>query len=210
MKAIPLFIAFEVASRIALAQGAVDPMTHLRACSLMGQAERLECLDRLSRSMQPPPERSARDGDNWIISETTSPVNYTPIVIATASSRGGSDGSPMQLSIHCRGGRTELVVSGPAVSGDAAQYTITHRINDGQPVQVAAGSPSFGVGAAFKGDVVQLLLSLPEEGGIAVRLSTRAGATHDGYFSLGGLKIARERVAAACNWPQAVAKPRGQ
>jgi hypothetical protein len=59
-------------------------------------------------------------GDNWIVSETTSPVNYTPIVTATASSRGGPDGSLMKLAIYCRGGRTELVVSGPAVSRGGA------------------------------------------------------------------------------------------
>ena len=118
MKAIPLSVAFEVASGVALAQGAADPMAHLRACSVMEQAERLQCLDGLSRDIAAP-GRSAADGDNWIISETTSPVNYTPIVTATAFSRGGSDGALMQLAIHCRGGRTELVVSGPAVSAVA-------------------------------------------------------------------------------------------
>jgi hypothetical protein len=207
MKAILLSLAFEVASRLAFAQGADDPMAHLRACSLMVRAERLECLDRLSRDIAPP-DRSVRGGDNWIVSETTSPVNYLPIVIATAFSRGGSDGSSMQLSIHCRGGRTELVVLGPAASSGGAHYTISYRVNDGQPVQLAAGSPSFGPGAAFTGDVVRLLQSLPEEGQIAVRTSTRAGATQDGHFLLGGLKTVREKLAAACKWPHAVARPR--
>ena len=149
-----------------------------------------------------------RGSDNWIISETTSPVDYTPIVTATAGSTGGSDGSSMHLSIHCRGGRTELVVAGPAVSRSSVDYVISYRINDGQPVQLAAGSPSFGTGAAFTGDVVRLLQSLPEEGDIAVRLSTRTGAAQDGHFLLGGLKMVREKVAAACKWPQAVARPR--
>jgi len=112
----------------------------------------------------------------------------------------------MQLSIHCRAGRTELVVAGPAVrSGE--DYAISYRINDDQPVQLAAGAPSFGTGTAFAGDVVRLLQSLPEEGDFAVRLLTRAGAAHDGHFLLGGLKMVREKVAAACKWPRAVAKP---
>jgi len=80
-----------------------------------------------------PPDRSARGGDNWIISETTSPVDYTPIVTATTSSRGGSNGSSMRLSIYCRGGRTELVVAGPAVSRGSGDYAISYRINDDQP-----------------------------------------------------------------------------
>jgi hypothetical protein len=206
MKAIPLSLAFEVASRIAFAQDAADPMAHLRACSRMGHAERLECLDRLSREIAPP-DRSVRNGDNWIISETTSPVNYTPIVTATALSRGGTDGPPMQLAIRCRGGRTELVVSGPAASSGVID-AISYRINDGQPVQLAAGAPSFGTGAAFPGDVVRLLQSLPEEGHIAVRISNRSGAAGDGHFLLGGLNTVREKLAAACKWPHAVAKPR--
>jgi hypothetical protein len=205
--AIPLSVAFNVAGGIAFAQGASDPMAHLRACSLMEPAERLECLEKLSRNIAPP-ARPVPGGDNWIVSETTSPVDYAPMVAATTFSRGGSDGSSMQLSIHCRGGRTELVVAGPAVSRSSGEYAISYRINDDQPVQLAAGSPSFGTGAAFTGDVVRLLRSLPEEGDIAVRLSTRTGAAQDGHFFLGGLKTVREKVAAACKWPHAVAGPR--
>ena len=204
---IPLSVAFKVMSGVAFAQGASDPMEHLRACSLMERAERLECLDKLSRSIAPP-ARPAPGGDNWIVSETTSPVDYMPIVTATTFSRGGSDRSSMQLSIHCRGSRTELVVAGPAVPRSGGDYAISYRINDGQPVQLAAGSPSFGTGVAFTGDVVRLLQSFPEQGDIAVRLSTRAGAAQDGHFLLGGLKTVREKVAAACKWPHAVAKPR--
>jgi len=172
----------------------------------MEHAERLECLNRLSRDIAAP-DRPAGRGDNWIISETTSPVNYTPIVTATAFSRGGSDGSLMQLAIYCRSGRTDLVVSGPAVSGGGADYTISYSVNDGQPVQLAAGSPSFGTGVAFTGDIVRLLQSLPEDGHIAVRISPRGGAARDGRFSLGGLKTVREKLAAACKWPHAVAGP---
>ena len=46
------------------------------------------------------------------------------MVTATAFSRGDSDGAVTRLAIYCRGGRTELVVSGPAVSGGGAGYTI--------------------------------------------------------------------------------------
>ena len=205
--AIALFVAFEVGSAVAFAQGASGPVEHLPACSLMERQERLECLEKLSRTMAPP-ARPAPAGDNWIVSETTSPVDYRPIVTATTSSRGGANASAMQLSIQCRGGRTELVVTGSAVSRSSADYAISYRINDGQPVQLPATSPSFGTGAAFTGDVVRLLQSLPEEGDIAVRLSARTGATQEEHFLLGGLKTVRERVAVACKWPQAVARPR--
>ena len=207
MKAIALLVAFEVASRIAFAQGTTDPMAQLRACSLMEHAERLECLNKLSRDIAPL-DRSPGSSDNWVVSETTSPVNYTPIVTATAYSRGGPDGPLMKLSIHCRGGRTELAVSGPAVSGSGADYAISYRINDRPPVQLAAGPPLFGSGAAFSGDVVRLLQSLPEEGHMAVRMSNRSGAAQEGIFLLDGLKTVREKLTAACKWPNVVAGPR--
>ena len=141
-----------------------------------------------------------------MISETTSPVDYTPIVTAVAFSHGGSDGSLMQFAIHCRGGRTEL--EGPANAGKGDDYAISYRIDDNDPVQVVAGRPSFGTGAAFKGDIVRLLQSLPEEGSITVRISPRTGATREGNFSLHGLKTVREKLAATCKWPEATAKPR--
>jgi hypothetical protein len=180
--AIVMSVAFQVASSAAWAQGRSDQPTT--------------------------PARPAPAGGNWIVSETTSPVDYKPIITASTNARDGSKGSAMQLSIQCRGGRTELWVLGPAVSRSSAEYAISYRINDGQPVQLAAGAPSSGTGAAFTGDVVRLLQSLPEEGDIAVRLSTRTGAAQDGNFLLDGLKIVREKVAAACKWPHTVAKPR--
>src|SRR4051794_35993884 len=143
-----LSVAFELASSVAFAQGG-DPVASLRACSVMQHEERLQCLEKLSRSIAPPP-RPAPGSGNWIVSETTSPVDYTPILTATTSSRGGSNGSA-QLSIQCRHGRTELVVAGPAVSRSSADYALSYRINDGQPVQLAAATPSFGTGAAFPG-----------------------------------------------------------
>ncbi len=57
--AIPLSVAFEVASAVAFAQGGSDPVAHLRACSLMERAERLECLEKLSRSIEPPARPAA-------------------------------------------------------------------------------------------------------------------------------------------------------
>jgi hypothetical protein len=203
--AVRLSVAFGLAGAAAYAQGTNDPMAQLRACSMLEQAERLECLDKLSRNIAPMPRQTPEAG-NWIVSETTSPVDYKPVVSATASYRG-PDGSWMQLSIHCRGGRTELVAMGSAITR-GEDFTISYRVNDDQPVQLAAAPPSYGAGAAFRGDVVRLLQSLPEHGGIAIRLSTRAGVGLDGYFLLGGLKMVRDKVSAACRWPQAISTPR--
>jgi hypothetical protein len=206
---IPMSVAFEVACKVAFAQSVSDPLADLRACSMMEPAERLECLDKLSRSLTPAQARPAPATNNWAISETTSPVDYGPIVVATTPSREGTESAAMKFSMSCRSGRTELVVAGPAVAGKGEDYAISYRIDGNEPVEIAAGTPSFGTGAAFKGDVVRLLQSLPEEGVIAVRLSPRTGnILREGSFSLNGLKSVRDKLAIACKWPQAIAKPR--
>lgn len=195
MRVIMVTVAFAVVSQTALPQSAADPMPRSRACSQLEQAERVVCLDKLPRA-----------GDDWVISETTSPVDYAPIVTATALSRGNAATSLAQLSVLCRGGRTEMVVGGPALAS-GTDYDLSYRLNSGQPVRVAAGRASLGTGIAFRGDVVSLLQSLPEEGALAIRLSARSGAVHEGHFSLSGLKAVRSKVAAACNWPRQAAKP---
>ena len=208
--AICLAFAFAPASADALAQGAGDAMEKLRACSLLGPAERLECLEKLSRDLAPPPRpveaaapAAAAAADNWIVSETTSPVDYSPVAIATASASDGPDGSPLQLSIQCRGGRTELVISGPALTRRAEDYLVSYGVNDGQPVVVAAGTPASGTGVAIRGEVVRLLASLPDRGDIAFRVTARQGAALEGRYALAGLKTVLERLAVSCKWPAA-------
>ena len=58
--AICLTFAFGLASSAAAAQGAGDAMEKLRACSLLAPVERLDCLDKLSHDISPPP----RAGDH--------------------------------------------------------------------------------------------------------------------------------------------------
>jgi hypothetical protein len=204
---IPLSVAFALVGTVAFAQTVSDPLASLRACSLMENTERLDCLDKLSRSLAPPQAPSTPAANNWVISETSSPLDYAPIVVANTLSREGRENSAMQLSVSCRAGRTELVVAGPGISGKTEDYHVSYRIDGNEPVQILAGEPSFGAGAAFKVDVVRLFQSFPEHGAIVVRLALRNGAIREGSFSLDGLKAVRDKLAAACKWPQEIANP---
>jgi len=204
--ALPVPVAVAVVSGIALAQGASDTTVQFRACSLMQSAVRLECLDKPSAAAAPPLRLALAD-DGWIISETTSPVDYSPIATATTSSRAVAGASAMRLSIRCRGGHTELAVAGPAITGGGEDYFISYRVNGGSSVQLAGAAPAFGDGVAFKGDVVALLQSLPSDGELVVRLFPVSGSALDGIFSLDGLEALRGRIGATCKWPRAIAKP---
>ena len=135
------------------------------------------------------------------VSETTSPLDYTPVAIATASSSGGPDGAILQLSIQCRGGRTELVIGGPTLTRRVEDYVVSYGVNDGQSVAVAVGAPAFGTGVAFKGDVVRLLASLPDRGEVFFRIAARQGGALERRYALGGLRVVLDRLAVPCKWP---------
>jgi len=154
-----------------------------------------------AQTLQPTPSTG-----NWIISETTSPVDYTPIVIATTRAKATA-GPRMELSIYCRAGQTHLVVKGPNISAGADGYDFSYSVNGGSLTQAGAGTSLFG-GIAIPGEVVSLLQTLPGEGEISIRLASRTGTVREGTFLLDGLKSARGRLAIACNWPPATAKLR--
>jgi hypothetical protein len=204
--ALLFLIAPAVVSGASLAQGANGPTAPLRGCVPMEGAARSECPDKPSRAAAPSP-KLALAGDGWIISETTSPVDYSPIATATTSSLNVVGGSPMRLSIRCRGGRTELIVAGPAITGRGDDYFISYRVNGGQSVQLAGVVPASGDGVGFKGDVAALLQSLPGQGEFVVRLFALSGNALEGTFSLDGLERLRIKIGATCKWPHAIANP---
>ncbi len=173
-----------------------DAPAQRRDCSSVAGPDRLTCL--LARAAVPPARPAPGD---WIISQTTSPVDYAPIASATISAREHAGGSAMQLSIRCRGGRTELVISGAGISGRGEDYLISYGVSGGKEQQVAASTAAFGGGLEIKGDTVALLRSLPAEGELDVHLSPRVGAAQDAVFSLAGLETVRAKLKAACKWP---------
>jgi len=199
-------VALALIGGIASAQGGDDAMTRLRACSLMERADRMECLDKLSRALALTTPFVPRE-DRWIISQTSSPLDYSPIATATISSREVEGGGAMQFSIRCREGRTEIVVTGPAITGRGDDYAVSYRVSGGQPVQIAAATPAFGGGIAFKTDAAALIQSLPGDGDFVLHLSPHVGPSQDAIFSLTGLERVRARIAAPCRWPHLIAKP---
>jgi hypothetical protein len=202
-----LALPLVVAGVDALAQA--DPMERLRVCSMLTPAERVECLDKLSRDIGPPPANAASAptaepgpaADNWIVSQTTSPFDYSPIAIATASTTSDLDGVALQLSIQCRGGGTELVLASASAALRAEGTAVTYRIDDGRPMPLATGTPASGTGIAIKGDVVHLLTALPEHGAISFHITVQQRATLEGRYALAGLNAALKRLAGPCKWP---------
>jgi hypothetical protein len=198
-------------SELALAQAGDDPAAQLAACARQDRTERSECVDALSqRTVRQPASGSTATG-HWVLSETASPVNYSPLIIATTMSLSDSERVPSRLSISCRNGRTELAITNGGSSGprrSASHVVVAHQVGDQPPVVQRWNASATGQGAAFTGDVVGFLKSLPDHGEISIRVFDGRDVSNDGRFLLDGVSIVRQKVAAACKWPDGSGAPR--
>jgi TRAP-type uncharacterized transport system substrate-binding protein len=194
-----------VAKRFPAAQEWLDHQATGRACGRLDGAQRQECVDRLSHLE--PPLMSHLHGDRWVISETTSPLDYSPVVAASILLQAGA--SRLKLSIYCRRGRTDLELASDGPDAAAAEsvrdIVVTHSINRNASIEQrweVRGSV-----ASFKADAVAFLRSLPGEGELAVRVFDGKSVLREGRFVLDGLDRVRNKFASACKWPEVDSAP---
>ena len=121
----------------ALCAQAGDAVDRLKACSQFEGMERLKCVDELLGGMVEKPDSTQPQGTNWIISETTSPVDYSPQIAALTTARASSQDAPSSLTIQCRAQRTELIISTkgswkPATEGEVK---VVYRNNEEPSVE---------------------------------------------------------------------------
>ena len=180
-----------------------DAVDRLKACSQFEGMERLKCVDELLQEVAPDPTQP--QGPNWIISETTSPVDYRPQITALTTARASSQDAPFSLAIHCRAQRTELIIS---TTGSWKQATdgvvkVVYQINQEPPIEQRwKAAAETGRSFAFQGDVVRFLRSMPDSGQILVKVYAGKAPPYESTFKLVGLDPVRRKIAAACNWPE--------
>jgi len=150
--------------------------------------------------------REPAAANRWIFSETMSPLDYAPVIIASAST-DSSAGPPMQLSIQCRRGRTDLVIASAGLTGRAEDQRVFYTVDDGQPVTLLVGPAASGAGLVIRTDVVRLLSSLPDQGEITFNIAGPQAAPLQGRYALGPLKPVLHRMARPCMWPVAAPGP---
>ncbi len=179
-----------------------DAVDRLKACSQFEGIERLKCVDELLQEMAP--DSAQPQGPNWIISETTSPVDYKPQITVLTTARTSSQDAPSSLAIHCRARRTELIISttGSWKQATDGEVKVVYRINEEPPVEQRWRPAETGRSLAFQGDVVRFLRSMPDSGQILVKVYAGKTPPYESTFQLVGLDPIRRKIAAACNWPE--------
>ncbi|MGM4931110.1 hypothetical protein [Tardiphaga sp. 619_E2_N8_5] len=180
--------------------GAID---RLKTCSQFEGMERLKCVDELLGEMTETHATTPSPSPNWIISETTSPVDYQPQIEALMTARTASQNAASALAIHCRAHRTELIIStkGSWKQVPDGEVKVAHRINEEPAVEQRWRAIEVGKSLAFPGDVVRLLRSMPDGSQLLVKVHVGKGPAYESTFQLVGLNAIRRKMATACNWP---------
>jgi hypothetical protein len=120
------------------------------------------CQHTARRSAQNQPADTA-----WVLSETTSPVDYSPLITAVIRSTSSVKDAPTTLAVRCRGLRTELLLrmAGTWPASRASEVQVDYQINDQPFVRLRWTVSADGKTAGYKDDAVGLLRSLPENDG---------------------------------------------
>src|SRR5450631_4688522 len=141
----------------------------------------------------------------WVISETTSPVDFTPMTTAAIRVPVGTRHAPDTLAIRCRGKGTELLVrtGGSWRTSRADEVQVEYQINDHPPVRMPWTISADGRTASYKEDSIKLLASLPDGAQLKISVFDGTAPRFETIFPLAGLDAAREKIAAVCKWAAA-------
>jgi len=139
----------------------------------------------------------------WVVSETTSPVDYSPLITAVIHAKSGVKDAPSTLTVRCRGLRTELQLrtEGAWRASRASKVQADYQINDQPFVRLQWTVSADGKTASYKDDAVGLLRSLPEGARLKIRVFDRQGPGQEATFQLTGLDSVRKKIGLACKWP---------
>jgi hypothetical protein len=139
----------------------------------------------------------------WIVSATTSPVDYSPLVSAIIRPRQQVNSGLSGLTISCRLKRTELSLR---LMGDVdvprfGEIRIDTQIDDQRSVKQRWIWDEQGKILIYEDDPVALLQSIPDEARLRLGVGDSKGARHIATYQLVGLDAVRKKIASACAWP---------
>ena len=153
-----------------------------------------------------PPAGSAQNQPSdtaWLVSETTSPVDYSPLITAAIQSTSSVKDAPDTLAVRCRGLRTELLLRTEGVwrVSRASEVQVDYQINDQPFVRRQWTVSADGKTASYKDDAVELLRSLPEGARLKISVFNGRGPVQEATFQLTGLDSVRKKIGLVCKWP---------
>lgn len=150
-------------------------------------------------------DRSAQ-GTDWTLSETTSPLDYSPLITAVIRSTSDVKDGPNTLAVRCRARHTELSIQtdGTWAAPRGHELLVEYQINDQPVVRQPWILSADGKTVRYKQDPVELLRSIPD--GARLKIAVTEIVRREAIFELTGLSGVRQKVGTACKWPSVTAK----
>jgi hypothetical protein len=148
--------------------------------------------------------RANAEETRWIVSETTSPVDYTPLVSATIWPRQQVNSGLSGLTISCRAKRitVSLRLMGDIDVPRWGAIWIDSQVGDQHPIkQRWSWDEQQGTTLFYDGDAIALLQSIPEGARLRFGVGDSKGVRHMATYQLFGLDAARKKVASTCAVP---------
>lgn len=140
--------------------------------------------------------------EDWVVSETTSPIDYSPLVTATIRARWSESDkdTPDSLIIRCRQSHVELLlrIAGAARVAPGSNIQVSYQLNNQSFVKQAWTASADGKSASYPDDAAALLNSIPDGARLTIDLFDSSGAGHDAMFQLTGLDAIRRKIETAC------------
>jgi hypothetical protein len=132
------------------------------ACFQSVRAAQVECLENMSHEPSTGSAQNQPADTAWVLSETTSPVDYSPLITAVIRSTSSVEDAPTTLAVRCRGLHTELLLrmAGTWPASRASEVQVDYQINDQPFVRLQWTASADGKTASYKDDAVGLLRSL--------------------------------------------------
>jgi hypothetical protein len=151
---------------------------------------------------------SGTQGSDWTVSETTSPVDYSPLVTATILAGSETKNAPTALVVRCRGRRTELGLrmEGSLRASRGGEIMVAYQINDQPMVKLRWTASADGKTANYREDATALLQSFSEDARLKIIVLDGSGRDSEAAFQLAGWNVIRDKIATACMWTSTASK----
>jgi len=152
----------------------------------------------------PPAAPAKPSSDGWTIGETTSPVDFSPLLVAELRPVAPApDGAPAVLMLRCRSARTEISVRAqgtwrPSRPGDVDVALQMDGQATGQHLRWLLSQD--GRTASLPQDAAETVRAWSESR-ISIAVTDGGGSGGASIFDLSGVETVRARLAAACHWP---------
>jgi hypothetical protein len=148
--------------------------------------------------------------DGWTIGETTSPVDFSPLLVAELRPVAPvPDGAPAVLTLRCRSARSEISVRTqgtwrPSRTGDV---DVALQIDGQGTGHLRWLLSQDGRTASLPQDAAETVRAW-RESRVSIAVTDGSGSGGTSIFDLAGVETVRARLAAACHWPPTEARGR--